>query len=91
MSEWTIEVTVELQNEALSWDADRQLELTAVIEEFQETGLSVFELGDVDGVPSLDNLIQPISLRLVAPIPGRYRLMDVEVGPGRYLVIHTFE
>lgn len=90
MSDWTVELGSELLEEVHTWRDDQKLELAAVIDELRDSGLTVFDSGEMEGVPGLSSLTHPISLILVAPIPGRYRQMKVEVGPGRYILIHEF-
>lgn len=87
MASWIVELDDEFRTKVEAWDSDRQIELFAVQTILEAEGLSVTFALDLEGVPDWDSLGQPKSLMLVAPIPHRYRVLRLEVHPGRRIMI----
>ncbi len=87
MAKWSVELDDEFFDKVKYWDSGRQIELFAVQRILEAEGLSDTFALDLEGVPGWDALGQPMSLMLVAPIPHRYRVLHLEVHPGRRIVI----
>ncbi len=91
MAGWLVKIDEEFLVEVNHWSIDRQIELLAVQALLENEGLSDTFALDLEGVPDWDSLGQPKSLMIVAPIPHKYRVLKLEVQPGRRILILGLE
>jgi hypothetical protein len=91
MAGWTVELDPDFHREVLNWSEDRQLELLAIMRVLEQDGLNGLSFGELGDLSSVGSWAQPVSLLLVAPIPGRFRTVGLEFGPGRKILVTSLE
>ena len=91
MDKWIVELDEEFFELVEGWDLSRKIELFAVQSILEAEGLSDTFANDLEGVPGWDELGQPMSFMLMAPIPHKHRVLRLEVHPGRKIVVLDLE
>lgn len=86
---WIVRMEVPLIAEVENWDRDAQRELFAVQELFRADGPEAFGLyaDTFSQARSWDDLADDCSLEFFVQIRGRFLLLDMEILPGREIVL----